>query len=242
MKKIRLLLIEDDPLLRNGIIAMLKKQNDIKIIASSGNNENNVIKIKQLKPDIILLDLGLRNMNSLAAVEIVKKDFPNAKVILIDLAPVQGDINQFVKAGASSFILKDATLNDLLIAIHTETEGANVFPANLNRSLFPQIIEHGHKGSKINLNKTARIKKQELEVIRFIGDGLSIQGICQKLHVTTFTVKSHIQNIMEKLALHTQMEAANYSYSTGTFKKIIKDISLVNKTLLSHFTQKGIFT
>ncbi|MHB8336774.1 MAG: response regulator [Ignavibacteriaceae bacterium] len=242
MKKIRLLLIEDDPLLRNEIIAMLKKQNDIKIIASSGNKENSVIKIKQLKPDIILLDLGLRNMNSLNAVEIVKKDFPNAKVIIIDLAPSQRDLNQFVKAGVSSFIFMDATLSELLAAIRTETESATVVPANLTKYPFSQIVDNELNKSIINLNKTAPITKRELEVIGFIGDGLSIQGICQKLHVTTFTVKSHIQNIMEKLAFHTQMEAANYSYSTGTFKKIIKDISLVNKTLLSHFTQKGIYT
>ncbi len=107
MKKIRLLLIEDNRLLRNGIAAMLKKQDDIKIIAASGNSESTVTKIRLLKPNVILLDLGLSNQNSLAVVEFVKKDFPNAKVIVMDIAPLQGDINLFVKAGASGFILKD---------------------------------------------------------------------------------------------------------------------------------------
>ena len=88
MKKIRLLLIEDNRLLHDGIISMLKKQQDIRIVTVSGDKTNTIKKIGQLKPDIILLDLGLRNRNSLTIVEVVKKDFPNAKVIVMDLAPV----------------------------------------------------------------------------------------------------------------------------------------------------------
>ncbi len=110
MKKIRLLLIEDNRLLRDGIIAMLKKQKDIKIISASGKNTDTVKKMQQLDPNMVLLDLGLRNQNSLTLIEVVKRDFPDAKVIVMDLAPVQGDINLFVKAGASGFILKDCDL------------------------------------------------------------------------------------------------------------------------------------
>ncbi|HUX60489.1 MAG TPA: response regulator transcription factor [Ignavibacteriaceae bacterium] len=241
MKKIKLLLIEDDTLLRKGIIAMLKKQNDVEIIASSGNNENSAIKLKQLKPDIILLDLGLRNMNSLTAVEFVKRDFPNAKVILLDLAPSRKDLKQFVIAGASGFIFKDATLYDLLEAIHSDTQSVNVFPANLSKPIFPKVADLRLKRININLNKTAPITKRELQVIGFIGEGLSIKGICEKLNITNFTVKSHIQNIMGKLAFHTQLEETNYSNQSGTFKKIIKDISLTNRKLLNHFTRKGIY-
>ncbi|MCL5029980.1 MAG: response regulator transcription factor [Bacteroidetes bacterium] len=225
MKKIRLLLIEDNRLLRDGIIAMLKKQSDIKIIAASGNNENTITKIRQLKPNIILLDSGLRSRNSLTLVEVVKKDFPNAKVIVMDLAPVQGDINLFVKAGASGFILKDATLDDFLVTIRTVAEGSNVLPPNLNESLFTKIVEHALKGGKLKLKEAVRMTKREREVIGLIGDGLSNKEIGQMLRVSTFTVKSHIHNIMEKLALHTRLEVANYSYSTGTLKKIANNIT-----------------
>ena len=77
---------------------MLKKQQDIRIVSALGNNKNTIKKIGELKPDIILLDLGLRNRNSLTVVEVVKKDFPDAKVIVMDLPLVLGDINLFVKA------------------------------------------------------------------------------------------------------------------------------------------------
>jgi len=115
MKKIRLLLIEDNRLLRDGIFSILKPHNDIIIIATSGDGKNTLEKIKQLKPNVVLLDLGLRSQNSLHVVEVVKKDFPDAKIIVMDLAPVQADILQYVKAGANGFILKDASLNDFLI-------------------------------------------------------------------------------------------------------------------------------
>ncbi len=227
MKKIRLLLIEDNRLLRNGIIAMLKSQHDIKIIAASGNNKHTVIKIRKLMPNIILLDLGLRNQNSLAVIEMVKKDFPDAKVIVMDLAPVQGDINLFAKAGASGFILQDATLNDFLVTIRAVAKGVNVLPPNLTETLFSQIVEHALKGGKIKLKDAVRMTKREREILGLIGDGRSNKEIGQKLHVSTYTVKSHIHNIMEKLVLHTRLEVANYSYSTGTLKRIVKDISMV---------------
>ena len=228
MKKIRLLLIEDNRLLRDGIISMLKKQQDIDIIPESGNNRNTIAKIQQLKPNIILLDLGLRNRNSLSMVEFVKKDFPNAKVIVMDIAPVQGDINLFVKAGASGFILKDATLDELLNTIRTVAEGTNVLPPDLSESLLSQIVEYALKGGKIKLKEAVRMTKREHEVIGLIGDGLSNKEIGYRLHVSTFTVKSHIHNIMEKLALHTRLEVAGYSYSSGALKKIVKNISMTN--------------
>jgi len=226
MKKIKLLIIEDNRLLRNGIISILKKQQDIDIIPESGNNKNTLAKIQQLKPNIILLDLGLRNRNSLSVVEFVKKDFPDAKVIVMDISPVPGDINLFVKAGASGFILKDATIDELLTTIRTVAEGTNVHPQDLSDSLLSQIVEHALKRGKIKLKETVRMTKREREVIELIGDGLSYKEIGHKLGVSNYTVKSHIHNIMEKLTLHTRLEVASYSYSTGTLKKIVKDISM----------------
>ena len=228
MNKIRLLLIEDNRLLRNGIIAMLKKQKDINIVATSGDRENTIIKLKQSKPDVILLDLGLRSQNSLNVVEIVKKDFPSAKIIVMDLSPVQGDIIQYVKAGAAGFILKDATLDDFLITIHSVAEGTKVLPSDLTGSLFSQIIEHALKNGKAKLNEAVRMTKREREVIGLIADGLSNKEIGRKLHVSNFTIKSHIHNIMEKLTLHTRLEIANYTYSDGILKTLTKNNSIIS--------------
>jgi DNA-binding NarL/FixJ family response regulator len=229
MKKIRLLLIEDNRLLRNGILAILKPQKDIVIIAASGDGKDTLFKIKQLKPNVVLLDLGLRSQNSLHVVDILKKNFPEAKIIVMDLAPVQADILQYVKAGANGFILKDASLNDFLITIRTVAEGSTVLPPLLVDSLFSQIVDHAVREGKSKLNEAVRMTKREREVIGFLGEGMSNKEIGQKIRVSTYTVKSHIHNIMEKLALHTRLEIANYSYSSDTLKTIAKSISIINQ-------------
>jgi DNA-binding NarL/FixJ family response regulator len=228
MKKIRLLLIEDNRLLMDGMLSILKPQKDIVIIAASSDGKNTLIKIKELKPNVVLLDLGLRSQNSLHVVEVVKKDFPEAKIIVMDLAPVQADILQYVKAGANGFILKDASLKDFLITIRSVAEGSTVLPPLLVDSLFSQIVEHAVKEGKPKLKEAVKMTKRELEVIGLLGDGMSNKEIGQKIRISTYTVKSHIHNIMEKLALHTRLEIANYSYTDETLKTITKSISLVN--------------
>ncbi len=228
MKKIRLLLIEDNRLLRDGILTILKPQKDIVIIAASGDGKNTILKIHELKPNVVLLDLGLRSQNSLHVVEIVKKEFPQAKIIVMDLAPVQADILQYVKAGANGFILKDATLNDFLITIRSVAEGSTVLPPLLVDSLFTQIVEHAVRDGKSKLKEAVRMTKREREVIALLSEGMSNKEIGQRIHVSTYTVKSHVHNIMEKLALHTRLEIANYSYTDETLKTISKSISMVN--------------
>ncbi|HKJ80671.1 MAG TPA: response regulator transcription factor [Ignavibacteriaceae bacterium] len=227
MKRIRLLLIEDNRLLRDGISSILKPHKDILIIAASGDSKNTIQKIKQLKPNVVLLDLGLRSQNSLHVVELVKKDFPEAKIIIMDLAPVQADILQYVKAGASGFILKDASLNDFLITIRTVSEGATVLPSLLVDSLFSQIVEHAVREGKSKLKEAVKMTKREREVVTLLGEGNSNKDIGQKMHISTYTVKSHIHNIMEKLALHTRLEIANYSYTDEALRTITKSISMV---------------
>lgn len=227
MKKIRLLLIEDNRLLRDGIFSILKHQKDIVIIATSGDSKKTLEKIKQLKPNVVLLDLGLRSQNSLHVVEIVRKDFPEAKIIVMDLAPVQADILQYVKAGANGFILKDTSLRDFLNTIRSVAEGSTVLPPLLVDSLFSQIIDYAVREGKSQLKESVKMTKREREVIVLLGEGKSNKEIAQTMHVSTYTVKSHIHNIMEKLALHTRLEIANYSYSGETLKTIAKSISTI---------------
>ena len=228
MRKIRLLLIEDNRLLRDGLFSILKSHKDIDIIAASGDGKRTLTKIKQLKPNIVLLDLGLRSQNSLRVVEVVKQDFPLAKIIVMDLAPVQADILQYVKAGANGFILKDASLNDFLITIRSVSEGATILPPLLIDSLFSQIVDHAVREGKTKLKEAVRMTQREREVITLLSEGMSNKEIAHRIHISTYTVKSHIHNIMEKLALHTRLEIANYSYTDETLKTITKSISMVN--------------
>lgn len=228
MKKIRLLLIEDNHLLRDGILAILEPHTDILIIAAAGDNRNSFLKLQTLNPDVILLDMGLRNQNSLTVVELLKKEFPEAHIIVMDLSPVQADILQYVKAGAKGFILKDASLTDFLSTIRSVAEGTEVLPPVLIDSLFSQIVDHALRDGKHKLLDAVKMTKREREVIILLSEGLSNKEISQKIHISVFTVKSHIHNIMEKLTLHTRLEIANYSFNQETIKTIADTISTIN--------------
>ena len=226
-KKIKLLLVEDNRILRDGMMTMFKPYEDIKILASSGNNENTILKIHRLKPDVILLDLGLRSQNSLRMVEAVKKEFPEARVIVMDLVPVQGDILQFVKAGASGFILKDASMDEFLNTIRSVASGEKILPNHLTHSLFSQIIEFAIKKGRTKLKDAVRMTKREKQVIELISDALTNNEISARLNISAFTVKSHVHNILEKLALHSRLEIANYSRTDVTIKSVTDSISII---------------
>ena len=128
MKKIQILLIEDNRLLRDGISEILKKQNDMHVVATIGNGENILNIIENHKPDIVLLDLGLRNQSSLEAAKLIKKNFQEIKIIVMDLIPLQTDIYDFVKAGVSGFLLKDASVSEFYKTIRTVYQGEQFLP------------------------------------------------------------------------------------------------------------------
>ncbi|UCH66118.1 MAG: response regulator transcription factor [Ignavibacterium sp.] len=226
--KIRILLIEDNRLLRDGLTVMLKKQQDMDVVATVGNGENILSILRKYKPEILLLDLGLRDRSSLNLVKIVKKNSSDAKIIVMDLIPMQADVFEFVQAGVSGFILKDATVIDFLKTIRSVAKGFQVLPSNLTGSLFSQIVEHAVNGSKPSaILESVRMTKRERQVIELISEGHTNKEIAQKLHLSTYTVKSHVHNILEKLALNTRVQIAKYAHDIKKIKSASDDISLL---------------
>ena len=216
MKKIRLILIEDNRLLREGIYAMLKKEPDINVVAAFGDGESDLgsNKISGLKPDIVLLDLGLPSQNSLELVKSLIVESPATKVIVMDIIPIQEDILRFVEAGVSGFILKDATVAEFLKTIRSVAGGEKVLPSNLTESLFAQIIDSGVKEmSHPKLFQSVKMTKREREIVSLIAEGLANKEIAFKLNLSIYTVKSHVHNILEKMALNTRVQIAIHSYS-----------------------------
>jgi DNA-binding NarL/FixJ family response regulator len=230
LKKIRILLIEDNRLLREGISALLKKQPDMNVVSTVGNGENILALIGKLKPIIVLLDLGLRSQNSLQIVKLIKKNFREIKIIVMDLIPLQTDVFEFVQAGVSGFMLKDISVIEFLKTIRSVYNGSQVLPPHLTGSLFSQIVEHAINGSKpTTLTESVRMTKRERQVIELIADGSTNKEIAQKLHLSTYTVKSHVHNILEKLSLHTRVQIAKHAHLYDTFKTAINTTSLISE-------------
>ncbi len=218
MKKISILLIEDNRLLREGLSVLLKAQADLRVLASPGNSDA-VTKAKRLRPTLILLDLGLRSQHSLRLLKLLKKSAPSGRVIGMDLLPIQEELVQYVEAGVCGFVLKDATFDDLLRTIRSVAKGANVLPPTLTGSLFSQIVDQATRKRKGNPFALVRMTRREREVISLIAEGLSNKEIAGRLHLAVDTVKSHVHNILEKLALHTRLEIASYAHSDEDYQQ-----------------------
>lgn len=206
-------LIEDNRLLREGITAMINGETDMKVVAASRGSDGTVARARAVRAQVILVDLGLRNQSGARLVALLRKEIPELKVIGMGLIPTQSDIVEFVQAGASGFILKNATVRDFLATIRSVAHGGKVLPPPLTGSLFTHVIEYALRKGKEQLNRAVRMTKREREITVLIADGLSNKEIALRLNIATYTVKSHVHNIMEKLALHTRLEVATYTHN-----------------------------
>ncbi len=206
-------LIEDNRLVREGITVLLDQLPDLKVVAATSGGDTSILR--DLNPRVVLLDLGLRNGDSLRMAEKVKKEFPESKVIMMDLLPVHEDIVEFVNAGVSGFIMKDATVEDLVNTIRSVAEGAHVLPPQMTGTLFSQIARDAVIRGRPEALESVRMTPREREVINLIAEGLSNKEIAGRLHIATHTVKSHVRNVMEKLMLHTRLQIAAYAHRDG---------------------------
>ena len=219
MKKIKVLLIEDNRLLRDGTTAMLNEQEDIRAVSSTGNRSA-LEKAKKLVPDVVLLDLGLKSQNSLKVLESIRKQYPRTQVVVMDLIPAHSDVVEFVKAGVSGFVPKDATLDDFLNTIRSVIKGVKILPPTMADSLFSQIVESAIQAGTVDRVVAAiKMSRREQEVICLLAEGKSVTETSRRLKVAIFTVKGHIRNIQDKLALHTRLELATFALPKGAIKK-----------------------
>jgi two-component system nitrate/nitrite response regulator NarL len=211
MSRTRILLIEDNRLLRDGLTTMINGQADMKVVASSGGNDNTVLKARTVRARLILIDLGLRNQSGVRIVNAVIRELPDVKVIGMGLIPTQSDIVEFVEAGASGFILKDATVKDFLATIRSVARGEKVIPPQLTGSLFSHVVAYALRKGGGQLSNAVKMTKREREIIALIADALTNKEIATQLNIATYTVKSHVHNILEKLALHSRLQIAQYT-------------------------------
>lgn len=207
--KIRILLIEDNRLLRDGIAAMLNKRGEFHVVARS-EDADSVRQLKRMKepPDVILLDLGLEREDSMKLMSLLREESSEARVIAMDILPDHADVIEFVKAGGSGFIIKNAPLEDWTRTIKAVAAGEKVLPPCLAPSLFAQIIEATLKSRKEIPAKSIQFTNREREIVDLIAEGLSNKEIAERLHIATFTAKSHVHNILEKMALSTRLQIA----------------------------------
>jgi DNA-binding NarL/FixJ family response regulator len=219
---ISLVLIDDNRLLREGITAMIHSQPGFNVLAASADVDEALDKVREAKPDVVLLDFGLEDHDSLSLTATVHGEVPEAKVIIMGLLPLQEDVADYVRAGASGFTMKDASFEDFFATIRAVAGGAEVLPAALTNSLFSQIARNAAGGSKTRVLEAVRLTNRERQVIDLLGEGLSNKEIATRLHVAVHTVKSHVHNVLEKLALRSRLEVAAFSHAEGASRTSLR--------------------
>jgi len=209
--KISLLLIEDNRLLREGIAAMLNEQPDLAVVGTAPGGDAVLPLVREAKPQLVLLDSALGEHDSLRLLEAVKEVSPEIRVIVMDLLPTP-DIVEFVAAGCSGFILKDASLEVFVSTIRSVANGIPVLPPPLTSTIFSHVAQQAVRRDPGAVREAVTMTRREREVVALIGEGLSNKEIAERLGIALHTVKSHMHNVLEKLALHSRLQVAAYAH------------------------------
>lgn len=206
-------IVDDNRLVREALTAMLDRVPDLRVV---GTGVADAAFLDRFKPDVLLLDVGLVDDDSLGVAAALTKQAPGTKIVVMDLIPMNEDIMQFVNAGVSGFVLKDATFDEFVTTIRSVAAGGKVLPPRMAESLFSQIASTADAAQgRARVLEDVRMTRREREVIELIGEGLSNKEIAQRLNIAAHTVKSHVRNVMEKLTLHTRLQIAAYSRRDG---------------------------
>jgi DNA-binding NarL/FixJ family response regulator len=201
--------IDDNRLIREALAALLEKLPDLHVVPTAVAD---AAFLAATKPHVLLLDVGLGDEDSLSVAAAIRRELPDARIIVMDLIPSNEDVAEFVNAGVSGFVLKDATFEEFVATIRSVAAGDKVLPPRLTESLFAQIAREVASRGRGEVMADVRMTRREREVIELIGEGMSNKEIAQRLNIATHTVKSHVRNVMEKLSLHTRLQIAAYSH------------------------------
>lgn len=210
MKKIRVLLVEDQAVVREGLAAILSYVSDIEVVGQAKDGIEAVEMLSETRPDVILLDLVMPRQDGLTTIPIIKEKLPEAHILVLTSFADNERVYQAIKFGAQGYMLKDATHTQLIQGIRDVAQGQ----ATLYPSIAMRVIRELNNPTEL-MYTTEPLTPRELETLRLISSGLSNQEIGQKLFVQESTVAKYVSNILDKLHLANRTQAALYAVRKG---------------------------
>lgn len=210
MKKIRVLIVEDQAVVREGLAAILSYQSDVEVVGQAKDGIEAVEMLESAKPDVILLDLVMPRQDGLTTIPILKEKMPNVHILVLTSFADNDRVYQAIKSGAQGYLLKDATHTQLLQGIRDVSQGL----ATLYPYIAMRVIRELNNPTDV-MYTTEPLTPRELETLRLISSGLSNQEISQKLFVQESTVAKYVSNILDKLHLANRTQAALYAVRKG---------------------------
>ena len=210
-KKIKLLLVDDHPIVLDGIKSHLRAQPEFEIVAEASNGQEALRQAKLTLPDVVLMDISMPHMNGLDALVHLRKQVPNAKVLILTMHDSREYIAQVVRSGARGYLLKDSAPAELVAAIKAVHAGEVFFSPSVSKALIEEMAD----GSKRSADAPAALTGREREVLSLIAEGLLNKQIADRLGIGVRTIETHRERIMRKLEIHTVAGLTKYAIARG---------------------------
>jgi len=215
MAKIRVLLTDDHTLFRQGIRTLLTAEADIEVSGEAGNASDAVVMAKQVRPDVVLMDIGMAGMSSFEATRLIRKERPETRVVFLSMYDDEDYLAECVDMGASGYILKESPADQLLTAIREVHRGGSF----LSPRLLTRLVDgFRQQGAGPRQPRFGTLTKREREILKMLAEGRSVKEIATGFELSVKTVEAHKFNLMRKLDIHNKAQLVTYAIQ----KKIIK--------------------
>lgn len=221
MEKIRLLIVDDYPVVREGLRAMLSTDQTLEIVGEASDGVEAVAMVAEKKPNVVLMDIGMPNMDGLEATRRIKDKQPSTSVIVLTMHDNDAYVIDALRAGASGYLLKDASRELLLHTVRTVSSGATLIKTNLLYQAISSLVASAnghHKSGASKAEGLATLTARQQEVFRLVADGYTNREIGKKLSVTEDTIKKHMQGILAKLDVTNRTSAVAKAARAGPVK------------------------
>jgi DNA-binding NarL/FixJ family response regulator len=212
-KRIRILLADDHAVLRAGLRALLTAQGDLEVVGEASDGAEAVRLTQSLRPDVVVMDIGMPGVSGIDATARIKRDLPVVKVLILSMHDDRGYLRQVLRAGASGYVLKKAADTELLAAIRAAARGEVFLDPALAKALVDEIIE-----PKLPGGKTPALSERERDVLRLIARGHTNRQVADRLCISVKSVETYKARLMEKLGLRGRAELVRYALQQGLLK------------------------
>jgi DNA-binding NarL/FixJ family response regulator len=206
---IRVAVVDDQELFRRGLTMLLGVEDDIEVVGEAGDGVAATELAASAVPDVILMDVRMPKRSGIEACLAIKEVAPTARIIMLTVSDEEADLYDAVKNGASGYLLKDSSIDEVAQAIRVVSDGQSL----ISPSMAIKLLDEFKQMSRSDRQQvpSPRLTDRELEVLKLVAQGLNNREIAKRLFISENTVKNHVRNILEKLQLHSRMEAVMYA-------------------------------